>query len=139
MRPLAGSNDVHCTGNPDMVSPRKRFILVPACGLLFAGAAFSVRAPAALARAYTLAELIELANKGNQGLGASAQATAGIEAQLLEAERSWYPTGELMGLVTAAPEIRCQTDLPLPPGEDPKIWRQLHCDRTNVSEATLKL
>ncbi len=96
------------------------------------------RPQAAHAKVFTLPDLLELADRTNPGLGAASAATDAIEAQLLEARRSWLPTGELYGLFTASPEIRCQTDLPLPAGTDTKIWRQEHCDRTNVSEATLK-
>ncbi len=39
----------------------------------------------AAAKPYTLDELLDLARKGNPGLAAGARATAGIEAQLLEA------------------------------------------------------
>ena len=62
---------------------------------------------AAVARSYKLDEILELARKGNPGLAAGEQATAGIEAQLLEAKRSWMPTGELNSLLSYAPEIRC--------------------------------
>ncbi|HEX7508849.1 MAG TPA: TolC family protein [Polyangia bacterium] len=62
---------------------------------------------AARARSYTLDEILDLARKGNPGLAAGEQATAGIEAQLLEAKRSWMPTGELNSLLTYAPRITC--------------------------------
>ncbi len=59
------------------------------------------------ARPFTLGELLDLARKGNPGLAAGVQATAAIQAQLLEAKRSYYPTGELNSMVAQAPEIRC--------------------------------
>ncbi|MBN2575649.1 MAG: TolC family protein [Deltaproteobacteria bacterium] len=62
------------------------------------------------AKPYTLAELLDMARKGNPGLAASAQATASIAAQLLAAKRSWMPTGELSSLVAQAPRIRCYDD-----------------------------
>ena len=62
---------------------------------------------AASARPYKLDELLDLARKGNPGLAAGEKATAGIEAQLLEAKRSYYPTGELNSLLAQAPEIHC--------------------------------
>jgi outer membrane protein TolC len=65
-------------------------------------------APAALARTYTLPQLIELVRKSNPGLAASAQATARVEAQLAEANRSWLPTGELLSVLAPVPEIRCE-------------------------------
>ena len=63
---------------------------------------------AAMARSYTLDEILDLARKGNPGLAAGEQATAGIEAQLLEAKRSWMPSGELNSILTYAPSIHCQ-------------------------------
>jgi len=61
----------------------------------------------AAARPYTLDEILAMARKGNPGLAAGAQATAGIQAQLLEARRNYYPTGELNSFLAQAPEIRC--------------------------------
>ena len=63
---------------------------------------------AALARAYKLDEILDLARKGNPGLAAGEQATAGIEAQLLEANRSWLPSGEINSLLAQAPSVHCQ-------------------------------
>ena len=63
---------------------------------------------AAMAKSYSLDEILDLARKGNPGLAAGEQATAGIEAQLLEAKRSWMPTGELNSLLAQAPSIHCQ-------------------------------
>lgn len=62
---------------------------------------------AAGAKPYSLDEILDLARKGNPGLAAGAQATVGIEAQLLEARRSYFPTGELNSMLSQAPEIRC--------------------------------
>jgi outer membrane protein len=61
----------------------------------------------ASAKPYKLDELLDLARKSNPGLAAGEKATAGIQAQLLEAKRSYYPTGELNSMVAQAPEIRC--------------------------------
>lgn len=72
---------------------------------------FALGTPAAAsAKPYKLHELLDLARKGNPGLVAGEKATAGIEAQLLEAKRSYYPTGELNSLLAQAPEIRCYTN-----------------------------
>jgi outer membrane protein len=62
----------------------------------------------AVARSYKLDEILDLARKGNPGLAAGEQATAGIEAQLLEAKRSWMPSGEINSLLAQAPSIHCQ-------------------------------
>lgn len=64
--------------------------------------------PVATAKSYRLDEILDLARKGNPGLAAGVQATAGIEAQLLEARRNYYPTGELNSLLAQSPRIRCQ-------------------------------
>src|SRR5687768_180220 len=90
------------------------------------------RSPPANARAYTLPELIDIARKGNPGLAASAQATARIEAQLSEANRSWMPSGELVSLIAPAPDIRCE------PVNADKAERERNCVATNISEVTTK-
>ncbi len=54
-----------------------------------------------------LEELIALARRFNQGLGAANRATAIVRAQLSEAQRSWLPTGELTSLLAPAPSIKC--------------------------------
>ncbi len=107
------------------------------------GAAMAAGLPArAAARAFTLPELLELARTGNPGLHAGAQATAGIEAQLLEARRSWLPSGDLQTLVGPIPNIECRPEPDFTPpvgasGGELKTWREGHCFRTNVADATL--
>ncbi len=63
-------------------------------------------APAA-AKQYRLDEILDLARKGNPGLAAGVQATAGVEAQLLGARRGWMPSGEINSLLAQAPKIHC--------------------------------
>ncbi len=94
---------------------------------------------AAAARTYNLAELIDLAKRNNPGVAAAVEQTEGVQALLLEANRSWLPTGELLTLLAPAPEVRCQTDLPVPSGADAKTWREEHCERTNIREASVNL
>ena len=65
-------------------------------------------AGAAQAKAYKLDELLDLARRGNPGLAANAQVTVGIEAQALEAHRTYLPTGDLSSMVAPVPEIRCR-------------------------------
>jgi outer membrane protein TolC len=97
----------------------------------------------AFAKAYTLPELIDLARKTNPGLAASPQATAKVEAQLLEAGRTWMPTGEFTSMVAPVPDVRCQP-LPLAPDGSPLIdpFRRTpvepdrYCISTNVSETS---
>jgi outer membrane protein TolC len=112
--------------------------------LALLGVAVLLALPApASAKAYTLPQLVELARRSNPGLAAGTQQTAGVEAQLEEAHRSWMPTGELLSIVAPVPEIRCEPeDNIIPrPGEDPasKKFREDHCVRTNISEASLNL
>lgn len=62
---------------------------------------------ASQAKPYKLAELLDLARKGNPGLAAGAQATASIQAQLAEAKSNYLPIGELNSMLSQVPEIRC--------------------------------
>jgi len=78
----------------------------------------------ATAKKYTLAELLDMARKGNPGVAAGASATAVIKAQLLEAKRNWMPTGEFTSFVAQAPRIRCY-DADGNPSED-------NCVHTNA-------
>ena len=80
-------------------------------------------AGAAQAKGYKLDELLDMARKGNPGLQANAQVTAGIEAQALEAHRNYLPTGELLSTVAPVPRIKCMDGL-----DD--------CTRTNFSFQT---
>jgi outer membrane protein TolC len=64
-------------------------------------------AGATQAKAYKLDELLDMARKGNPGLAANAQVTAGIEAQALEAHRNYLPTGDLSSMVAPVPRISC--------------------------------
>ena len=74
-----------------------------------------------------------MARKGNPGLAANAQVTAGVEAQALEAHRSYLPTGELLSTLAPVPEIRCQSNTPNPNGPTDLAYREQHCDSTNFS------
>jgi len=86
-----------------MTKPTPLAILLLSLGLILPASAG--------AKPYSLDEILDLARKGNPGLAAGAQATASIEAQLLEARRSYLPTGELNSMVSQAPEVHCyQTD-----------------------------
>jgi len=76
---------------------------------------------AGVAKSYTLDEILDLARKGNPGLAAGEQATAGIEAQLLEAKRAWMPTGEINSLLSQAPRISCTGQQGSTIGDDGKL------------------
>jgi outer membrane protein TolC len=64
-------------------------------------------AGAVQAKAYKLDELLDMARSGNPGLAANAKVTAGVEAQALEAHRSYLPTGEFSSTLAPVPEIKC--------------------------------
>jgi outer membrane protein len=85
------------------------------------------------AKPFTLDALLELAKKNSPSLVAGVAATAVLEAQLLEANRSRFPSGELSSYVAPVPEIRCVTSTPAPAGVDPNTWRLSHCDGTDWS------
>jgi outer membrane protein TolC len=87
----------------------------------------------AAAKAYRLPELLEMARTNNPGLAAGAQATHKIEAQLTEANRSWWPSGELLSLLAPVPDIHCQ----VPDGSG--LDAQKYCMSTDVYELKLKL
>ena len=94
--------------------------------------------PAAFARQYSLEDLLSLAHTNNPGLAAGAQATAKVQAQLSEANRSWMPSGEVMSLVAPAPNVECQS---LPGVVDPNtgmaLDREDYCVRTNITDVSL--
>jgi len=91
--------------------------------------ALAATATPAAAKPYTLAELLDLAGKQNPGLAAAAQQTEAVRAQLLEANRSWLPSGELTSLLAPAPTIRCVGV----PGASQQ-QREENCLATNVGD-----
>jgi outer membrane protein len=119
--------------------PPRSLLALAACAL----GALLIAAPTAQGKGYTLAQLIEMARKSNPGLGAYAQATAKVEAQLMEAGRSWMPTGEFTSMVAPVPDVRCQP-FPVAPDGSPLIdpVRRTpvdpvrYCIHTNVSETS---
>ena len=74
----------------------------------------------AVAKPYTLAELVDMARRGNPGIMAGAAATTAMEAQVNEAKRNWYPSGDLLSFV--AP-ISCTTMSVVPPPMSTTIYR----------------
>jgi outer membrane protein len=85
---------------------RNRFSVSAVAACLYASTTL-FGAGAAQAKAYKLDELLDMARSGNPGLAANAKVTAGVEAQALEAHRSYLPTGELSSTVAPVPEIKC--------------------------------
>ncbi|HEY0711121.1 MAG TPA: TolC family protein, partial [Polyangia bacterium] len=109
---------------------RSRSQLVFLLTLALSLAGFAAVPSPADAKTYNLQELLDLANRGNLGLAASAQGTKKIEAQLSEARRSWMPTGELLSLVAPVPEVRCEPVAGI--AGDPREF----CVRTNITETS---
>jgi len=72
----------------------------------------------AAAKPYTLAELIEMARRGNPGVQASAAAATAMESQVTEAKRNWFPSGELISFLAPVPEVHCLGANQLSPNPD---------------------
>lgn len=91
------------------------------------------------AKKYTLDEILAIARRNSPSVAAAEQATMGVQAQLAEAQRSRYPTGEFLSFVAPVPTVRCIADTAPDPSSgltrDSKSWREAHCDQTNTREA----
>jgi outer membrane protein TolC len=96
----------------------------------FGAALFLGTVGTAQAKGFKLDELLDMARKGNPGLQANAQVTAGAEAQALGAYRSRFPTGELTSTLAPMTEIRCRDTQPHDPNT-PAISPLDNCTNTN--------
>jgi outer membrane protein TolC len=63
----------------------------------------------AIAKPYTLTELVDMARKGNPGIMAGGAAAEAMEFQASEARRFWFPSGELTSFVAPVPRIECRS------------------------------
>jgi outer membrane protein TolC len=107
-------------------------MIARALGLALLGSLLSVTLPAsAVAKKYTLNELLELARSRNPGLRAGDAATRGMRAQVAEAKRSWYPQGDLTSYVAPVPRVECQDAMGVA-SPDQNV-REQDCVRTNAS------
>ena len=61
----------------------------------------------AAARRYTLSELIAKVNASYPGVQAAREGVASADAQLSQATRLWWPTGQLTFGLTGSPDVRC--------------------------------
>lgn len=61
----------------------------------------------AAARRYTLPELIARVNSSYAGVQAAREGVASADAQLSQATRLWWPTGQLTFGLTGSPDVRC--------------------------------
>lgn len=80
--------------------------LAPLAPRVAAALILLVATPAA-ARRYTLAELIAKVNASYAGVQAAREGVVSADAQLSEATRLWWPTGQLTFGLTGSPEVRC--------------------------------
>ena len=85
---------------------RARFPLARATAVVV-GAAVALAATPAAARRYTLPELIERVNATYPGVQAAREGVESADAQLSQATRLWWPTGNLTFGITGSPEVRC--------------------------------
>ncbi|MEP6653329.1 MAG: TolC family protein [Myxococcales bacterium] len=106
-------------------------IAVAATGLFFA-------IGPAVAKTYTLPELVEMARRENPGIQAGGAATAAMESQVREARRNWFPSGELTSFVAPVPRIECRgpNRLSSPPimrdGQPMAVEQATDCVSTNA-------
>jgi outer membrane protein TolC len=107
-------------------------MITRAFGLALLGGLLSATVPrAAVAKKYTLSELLEIARTQNPGLRAGDAATRAMKAQVLEAQRSRYPQGDLTSLVAPVPRVECEG-----PGltmYTDQTTREQNCVTTNAS------
>ncbi len=107
-------------------------MIARALGLALLGSLLSVALPpSAVAKKYTLDELLELARNRNPGLRAGDAATRGMRAQVVEAKRSWFPQGDLTSFVAPVPRVECENGSNYSnPDQD---VREMNCIQTNAS------
>jgi outer membrane protein len=74
---------------------------------VFVAAAISLFPRPAAARRYTLPELIAKVNAQYPGVQAAREGVDSANAQLSQANRLWWPTGQLTFGFTGSPEVRC--------------------------------
>jgi outer membrane protein TolC len=109
-------------------------MIARAFGLALLGSLLSAALPtAAVAKKYTLNELLEMARSQNPGLRAGDAATHAMQAQVLEAKRNWYPQGDLTSFVAPVPRVECEGAMQvLMPNTDQNA-REQNCITTNAS------
>jgi outer membrane protein TolC len=103
-------------------------------GLALLGGLLTAALPtAAVAKKYTLSELLEMARTQNPGLRAGDAATHAMQAQVLEAKRNWYPQGDLTSFVAPVPRVECEPGGPNPIISGDQTTREENCIQTNAS------
>jgi outer membrane protein TolC len=94
----------------------------PALALACALGALVASRPAA-ARRYTLAELVARVDGGYAGVRAAREGVRAADAQLSQANRLWWPTGQLTFALTGSPEVRCVDPRTGHPWNDPNAYK----------------
>ena len=109
-------------------------MIARAFGLALLGGLLSAAVPtAAVAKKYTLNELLELARTQNPGLRAADAATHAMQAQVVEAKRNWYPQGDLTSFIAPVPRVECEgPGLMMYPDQEQNA-REQNCVTTNAS------
>ncbi|MCU1279410.1 MAG: outer membrane protein [bacterium] len=100
---------------------------------VLAVAVLALPRPAA-ARRYTLAELIAQVNASYSGVQAAREGVEAADAQLSQATRQWWPTGQLTFGFTGSPQVRCVdpvTGKAWPQGGN-QVRAEQNCVRTDV-------
>jgi outer membrane protein TolC len=107
-------------------------MIARAFGLALLGGLLSAALPsAAVAKKYTLSELLEMARSQNPGLRAGDAATHAMQAQVLEAKRNWYPQGDLTSFVAPVPRVECEGAMQVMNSD--QNMREQSCITTNAS------
>lgn len=113
---------------PSRPSRLNRGARVPlSCALLLAVALLP---RAAAARRYTLPELIARVDAVYPGVQAARAGVGSADAQLSQANRLWWPTGQLTFGITGAPDVRCTDAAGF--ADSNKAVRQANCIATTV-------
>src|SRR5580692_4909113 len=100
---------------------------------LLAGLSSAALPSTAVAKKYTLNELLELARTQNPGLRAGDAATHAMQAQVLEAKRNWYPQGDLTSFVAPVRRGECEGAMQVLMANTEQNAREQNCITTNAS------
>src|SRR3954467_6379564 len=101
---------------------------------LVAAVAVGLWSQPAAARRYTLPELIAKVNASYPGVQAAREGVESADAQLSQATRLWWPTGQLTFGLTGSPEVRCIDPITGRPWTDggSQLRATQNCVRTDV-------
>jgi outer membrane protein TolC len=86
------------------------------------------------ARKYTLPELLEKVSRDYPGVTAAREGLAASEAQLSQANRLWWPTGEITFGITGSPDIKCTDGNAAGLVSPDQAARQRNCVATSATD-----